>query len=42
MVGWRALSDNGARPEGEKRHALIQEVCEQRNGLELDALMGQQ
>jgi len=43
LLGLRQiLRTNGARPEGEKRHAVILEVGEQRIGLEVDALMGQQ
>jgi two-component system chemotaxis sensor kinase CheA len=37
----RLLSSNGVRPEG-KRAAVILEVGEQRVGLEVDALLGQQ
>jgi two-component system, chemotaxis family, sensor kinase CheA len=36
------LRTNGARPEGAKRHAVILEIGEQRLGLEVDALVGQQ
>jgi two-component system chemotaxis sensor kinase CheA len=36
------LRTNGTRPDAAKRHAVILEVGEQRIGLEVDALMGQQ
>ncbi|HEX6749670.1 MAG TPA: chemotaxis protein CheA [Longimicrobium sp.] len=43
LLGLRQiLHANGTPPEGAKRHAVILEVGEQRIGLEVDALMGQQ
>jgi two-component system chemotaxis sensor kinase CheA len=36
------LSTNGAAPQGGKRPAVLLEVGEQRVGLEVDALVGQQ
>ncbi|HET7461824.1 MAG TPA: chemotaxis protein CheA [Longimicrobium sp.] len=43
LLGLRQiLRTNGTRPDGRKRHAVILEVGEQRIGLEVDALLGQQ
>lgn len=43
LLGLRqVLRTNGTRPDGRKRHAVILEVGEQRIGLEVDALLGQQ
>jgi two-component system chemotaxis sensor kinase CheA len=43
LVALRSLlGTNGAGPEGEKRPAVMLEVGEQRVGLEVDALLGQQ
>jgi two-component system chemotaxis sensor kinase CheA len=43
LLGLRQiLRTNGARPDARKRHAVILEVGEQRIGLEVDALVGQQ
>ncbi|HET7233503.1 MAG TPA: chemotaxis protein CheA [Longimicrobium sp.] len=43
LLGLRQiLGTNGTRPDARKRHAVILEVGEQRIGLEVDALLGQQ
>ncbi len=43
LLGLRQiLRTNGTRPDALKRHAVILEVGEQRIGLEVDALLGQQ
>jgi two-component system chemotaxis sensor kinase CheA len=43
LLGLRQiLRTNGTRPDTRKRHAVILEVGEQRIGLEVDALLGQQ
>lgn len=43
LLGLRQiLRTNGERPDGRKRHAVVLEVGEQRIGLEVDALLGQQ
>ncbi|HEX8242369.1 MAG TPA: chemotaxis protein CheA, partial [Longimicrobium sp.] len=43
LLGLRQiLGTNGTPPDRQKRHAVILEVGEQRIGLEVDALMGQQ
>ncbi|HEU4560562.1 MAG TPA: chemotaxis protein CheA [Longimicrobium sp.] len=43
LLGLRQiLRTNGTRPDARKRHAVILEVGEQRIGLEVDALLGQQ